>query len=144
VCLDKGFADRQFFFQVSQKTGFDIAMLDPKGTTKVLLATTASEMRPEVSSDAQWLAYQSDVSGQTEVYVRPFTGDGPTEIVSRGAGGEPHWVGTRELICRRGSKVVSVPVAPSGERLNPGQEASSSTSTTIRTTSTCQLTGRSF
>jgi serine/threonine-protein kinase len=110
------------FFQLSQKTGFDIAALDPKGTTKVLVATSASETRPEVSSDGQWLAYQSDVSGQMEVYVRPFTGDGPTEIVSRGGGGEPRWVGTHELSYRRGSKVISVPVAPGGERLNPGQE----------------------
>jgi hypothetical protein len=68
------------------------------------------------------MAYESDASGQREVYVRPFGGDGRTEIVSRGGGSDPRWVGTRELIYRRGRKVLSVPVAPSGGQLNPGQE----------------------
>ena len=110
------------FYQVSRKTGLDIVVLDTKGATSTLVATSAAEMRPTVSSDGQWLAYQSDGSGQSEVYVRPFHGDGRTEIVSRGGGNYPRWVGTRELIYRRGRNVISVPVATKGGQLNPGQE----------------------
>jgi hypothetical protein len=75
-----------------------------------------------VSADGQWLAYESDASGQTEVYVRPFRGDGRTEIASRGGGSDPRWVGSSELLYRRGRKVLSVPVAPKDGQLNPGQE----------------------
>ena len=108
--------------QLSLKTGFDIAVLDPKGATLPLVTTPASEMRPSVSSDGRWLAYQSDGSGQLEIYVRPFPSQGATEVVSRGGGMHPHWVGARELIYRRGKKVISVLTAPSGGRLNPGEE----------------------
>jgi Tol biopolymer transport system component len=108
--------------QLSRKTGLDIVMLDTKGATSTMVATSAAEMRPRVSSDGQWLAYESDGSGQTDVYVRPFSRDGRTEVVSRGGGSDARWVGTRELIYRRGNKVLSVPVAPAGAQLNPGQE----------------------
>jgi Tol biopolymer transport system component len=94
------------FYQLSRKTGLDIVMLDTKGATSALVATPAAELRPSVSPDGQWLAYQSDGgSGQMEVYVRPFRGDGRTDIVSRGGGTDARWVGTRELIYRRGTKV---------------------------------------
>jgi serine/threonine protein kinase len=78
--------------QLSQKTGFDITRLDPTGTTSALVATPAADMRPSVSSDGRWLAYESDASGGLEIYVRPFRGEGATEIVSTGGGTEPRWV----------------------------------------------------
>jgi eukaryotic-like serine/threonine-protein kinase len=110
-------------YQLSRKTGLDIVMLDTKGATSTLVATPAAEMRPRVSSDGQWLAYESDGgSGQMEVYVRPFRGDGRTDIVSRGGGTDPRWVGSSELLYRRGRKVLSVRIAPKGGQLNPGQE----------------------
>ena len=108
--------------QLSLKTGWDIAALDPKGTTSSLVRTAASEMRPRVSSDGRWLAYESDGSGQSEIYVRPLPDEGATEVVSRGGGTGPRWVGTRELIYRRGKKVISVRMAPNAGRLNPGEE----------------------
>ena len=110
------------FIELSLKTGWDIAMLDAKGTTSALVSTPATEMRPSVSADGRWLAYQSDASGGFEIYVRPLRDEGATEIVSSGGGIEPRWVGTRELIYRRGKKVISVAVAPKGGRLNPAAE----------------------
>ena len=108
--------------QASRKTSSDIVVLNSKGETSALVATAATELRPRVSADGQWLAYESDASGQTEVYVRPFRGDGRTEIASRGGGSDPRWVGSSELLYRRGRKVLSVPVAPKDGQLNPGQE----------------------
>ncbi len=50
-----------------------------------------SPTRPEVSPDGRWLAYDIDVSGRREVYVRPFpTGNG-TWQVSRGGGIDARW-----------------------------------------------------
>jgi Tol biopolymer transport system component len=39
------------------------------------LATAAWETNPRFSPDSKWIAYSSDESGRTEVYVRPFSGE---------------------------------------------------------------------
>ncbi|MGH7703027.1 MAG: protein kinase domain-containing protein [Gemmatimonadales bacterium] len=55
------------------------------------LATSFNEGWPALSPDGRWLAYQSDESGQTEVYVRDFRGAGAKIIVSQNGGAEPVW-----------------------------------------------------
>ena len=40
--------------------------------TVSLVATPARELAPAISPDGKWLAYASDESGTSEVYVRPF------------------------------------------------------------------------
>ena len=48
-------------------------------------------VRPSISPDGRWLAYDKDVSGRREVYVRPFpTGNGTWQI-SRGGGIDARW-----------------------------------------------------
>jgi serine/threonine-protein kinase len=48
-------------------------------------------VRPSISPDGRWLAYDKDVSGRREVYVRPFpTGNGSWQI-SRGGGVDARW-----------------------------------------------------
>lgn len=37
-----------------------------------LVATAANEDNAQVSPDGRWMAYQSNESGQNEIYVRPF------------------------------------------------------------------------
>jgi len=57
-----------------------------------LLATEFNERRPALSPDERWLAYQSDESGQYEIYVRPSpnVGAGKTQV-SSDEGHEPMW-----------------------------------------------------
>jgi eukaryotic-like serine/threonine-protein kinase len=67
-----------------------------------LLTTSADETSPALSPDGRWLAYVSNESGTTEVYVRPFpnTADGRWQISARG-GSEPVWAHSgRELLYR--------------------------------------------
>lgn len=45
----------------------------------------------QVSPDGRWLAYQSEVSGNLEIYVRPFPDGGPRVQVSASGGSEPKW-----------------------------------------------------
>ena len=63
----------------------------PKGET--LLDTKFWEIRPAVSPDGRWLAYESDESGQFEIYVRPFpnVSSGRWLMSTFGGGVEPHW-----------------------------------------------------
>jgi Tol biopolymer transport system component len=59
------------------------------------LATRANEHDARFSPDGRWLAYQSDESGRSEVYVRPFRGapaaGGVKWQVSTAGGGQHHW-----------------------------------------------------
>jgi hypothetical protein len=67
-----------------------------------LLASKADENSPALSPDGRWLAYVSNESGSTEVYVRPFpnTADGRWQISAQG-GSEPVWAHSgRELFYR--------------------------------------------
>jgi serine/threonine-protein kinase len=57
-----------------------------------LLATPFEEWNGEVSPNGAYLAYQSDDSGPTEVYVRPYARDAATRWqVSTSGGTQPMW-----------------------------------------------------
>jgi Tol biopolymer transport system component/predicted Ser/Thr protein kinase len=64
------------------------------------------------SPDSRWLAYASDESGRSEVYVQPFPGPGAKTPVSTAGGGQPRWRGDgRELFYREPSgRFMAVPV----------------------------------
>jgi len=57
-----------------------------------LVQTPFQELNGEISPDGRWVAYQSDESGQQEIYVRPFpdTDRGRWQI-STGGGEQPLW-----------------------------------------------------
>lgn len=87
--------------------------LDGSRTVEALVATTANELNGEVSPDGRWLAYDSNESGQFEIYVRPYPQvDGGRWKVSRQGGRQPLWspVG-RELFYRDFfGAVMAVPI----------------------------------
>ena len=64
----------------------DLMVLDVEesGEPKQYLSTPANETFPAFSPDGRWIAYQSNESGQAEVYVRPFPGPGGKWQISRG------------------------------------------------------------
>jgi dipeptidyl aminopeptidase/acylaminoacyl peptidase len=56
-----------------------------------VLRTPADERNPQVSPDGRWLAYSSNETGRSEIYVRPFP-QGPGRIqVSVDGGVYPRW-----------------------------------------------------
>ena len=71
----------------------------PTRTTTMMLHSSWSEKNAEISPDGHWLAYQSNESGQDEVWVRPFPNvETERHQVSRGGGTRPLWSRTgREL-----------------------------------------------
>ena len=73
---------------------YDLAVLSlgADRRTELLVHTEFHELNAEVSPDGRWLAYESDESGQREVYVRPFPNvDGGRWLVSSGGGTRPLW-----------------------------------------------------
>jgi serine/threonine-protein kinase len=79
----------------------DLGMLSLKGDRGVtwLVRTPSSERSGEISPDGRWLAYESDESGQLQIYVRPFPAvDQGRWQASANGGQEPLWAGSgREL-----------------------------------------------
>ena len=73
-------------------TAPDIEILDLQtGERTSFLATKATETRPAFSPDGRALAYQSDDTGQAEIYLRPFPGHGAAVRVSTEGGRWPVW-----------------------------------------------------
>jgi Tol biopolymer transport system component len=86
---------------------------EPDSVTMVLVGTNAQECDPDVSPDGRWLAYTSDETGSTEVYVRPFREQSDARWqVSRDGGTSPLWGSTgRELFYLNArNELVAVPV----------------------------------
>jgi serine/threonine-protein kinase len=105
------------FEELNPKTHVDIWMLPvdhaesdrPKvGKPQPFLVTAFNEESPMFSPDGRWLAYQSDESGQAEVYVRPFPGPGEKLQVSAGGGKRPIWSRKASELFYRGSEGMMV------------------------------------
>jgi Tol biopolymer transport system component len=65
------------------------------GEAKPFLATPAVERYPAFSPDGRWIAYASDETGRSEVYVRPYPGPGGKWQISTAGGSWPSWSRTR-------------------------------------------------
>ncbi|MBI3401802.1 MAG: protein kinase [Acidobacteria bacterium] len=76
-------------------SSFDLWVVPTGGDRKpfVYLRTPAIETNPAFSPDGRWLAYQSNESGQVQVYVQPFLASGGKYQISRNGGMQPLWRG---------------------------------------------------
>jgi serine/threonine-protein kinase len=78
---------------LATKSAADIGIIrnGGKGPLEPFVATQYTESFPAVSPDGRWLAYTSDQSGRSEVYVRSTTGQGEPVQISLGGGNEAVW-----------------------------------------------------
>ena len=110
------------FHEFQLGTGSDIWVLED-GVPQAFIATDAREMSPMFSPDGQWMAYESDKSGQSEVYLTPYPGPRGEQQVSTDGGRMPCWSPDgRELFYRAGAgqvMSVSVQTGPSVELGTP-------------------------
>ena len=66
----------------------------PSGTATPFANTEFSEEQGRFSPDARWIAYASDESGRSEIYIQPFPAppNGGSKIpISRDGGSQPRW-----------------------------------------------------
>ena len=93
--------------------GWDLRVLSLGGSSEPLLATEFNERNAELSPDGQWLAYESNASGQYEIYVRPFPNvDEGQRLISRDGGTRPLWApdGRELFYLSRGGELMAVRV----------------------------------
>ncbi len=108
--------------QVAGGRNINALRIGSDSAPRPLLATEFDEMAMSVSPDGRWLAYQSDETGRTEVFVRPFPDtDAGKKQVSSGGGHAPLWSRDgRGLFYLSGSNtMMAVRVAP-GESIDIG------------------------
>ncbi|HXI03825.1 MAG TPA: hypothetical protein VNI57_11680, partial [Candidatus Saccharimonadales bacterium] len=97
---------------------------EPDSKPEPYVATSFSEDYATFSPDGRWVAYTSDESGRTEVYVSPFPKpDGKWQISSSG-GDLPRWRedGREIYYLAPGDRMIAVAVDGSGTSLEVGRE----------------------
>ncbi len=109
----------QLLFTVFTATAgnWDIGIVSIQGEHRVtqLIETPSRELNVELSPDGHWVAYQSNESGQAEVYVRPFPNvEQGRWLISRGGGTRPLWSRDGRELFYLGApgRVMAVPIQP--------------------------------
>ncbi len=93
-------------------TNFDLAALplDGQDSPISIAAGPGRELSGAISPDGRWLAFSSDESGTSEVYVQPFPGPGRKVRISSNGGSWLAWPKSDELFYVNGPQMVRVPV----------------------------------
>ena len=86
--------------------------LEGEPTPELLLRTEVNEWHPVISPDGHWFAYESNATGQKEVYVRPFpNAEAGRWPISTSGGSKPLWGPEgRELVYWGSDGMMAVPV----------------------------------
>jgi Tol biopolymer transport system component/DNA-binding winged helix-turn-helix (wHTH) protein len=112
----------------SPESGYDIWALPfddagKPGQPFPVKQTKAEEREAEFSPNGKWIAYQSTVSGRSEVYIQPFpTEDSIVLPVSTNGGAQPRWGGNNELFyIALDGQLMSVPIhySQDGREIRP-------------------------
>jgi Tol biopolymer transport system component len=94
--------------------GFDIRVAAVEGGTppRALVASHDIERAARRSPNERWLAYESNRSGQIDIWVQAYSGGAPIRV-SHNGGVEPVWSRDgRELFYLRGTTMIGVKVNP--------------------------------
>ena len=115
VCAESFSPGGQYlaFEENSPSTRTDIWILPLHGEPKPrpFVQTAYTEWSPAFSPDGHWIAYESDESGRSQIYIQPFPGPGGRWQISNEDGTRPFWNHDgRELYYINEKKVMVVPI----------------------------------
>ena len=106
-----------------QKTGLDLWLLPLDGNRKPVpyLATQFDEENGQFSPDGKWMAYDSDESGQPQVYIQAVPPNGAKWQVSNAGGLQPIWRrdGKELFYISNDDKLMAAPITL-GSTVAPG------------------------
>ena len=107
------------YFDVNPQTGFDLWVLSQDGMASPLRATPFNELQAQFSpgpeGGTRWVAYASDESGRSEIYVQSYPSGANRIAVSTGGGFSPSWSRDgSELFYMTGDAVAVATIRPDG------------------------------
>ncbi len=113
---------RHLLMDVSEGANYTrvlVSLSGGSGPLRLGAGSRFSEEHPEISPDGRWTAFDSNESGQEEVYVQPLP-DGPRRQVSVGGGEMPIWNrnGSELFYAARDGMLMSVALRGAGGRLD--------------------------
>jgi eukaryotic-like serine/threonine-protein kinase len=107
---------------VTKRFNIHNILLTGDRTPKLFRSPTANEIMPSFSPDGKWLAYESDQSGRTEVYISPFPSGSAQYQVSTNGGERPVWRrDSKEIYYRANLRMMAVKVNEKGGTIELGK-----------------------
>ena len=102
-----------------------VVTLGEAGETAPYLTTSASEFAGRFSPDGRWVAYSSDESGRSEIYVQAYPAGGAKLRVSRAGGVWPEWSpnGREVYFVAPDNRLMAATVTDLGSTLATGSAA---------------------
>ena len=105
--------------EIHPKTGQDLWTLSKDGKTSPLRVTpfneTDGQFSPGPEGGPRWVAYASDESGRSEIYVQSYPSGANRTTVSTGGGTRPIWSRDgKDLFYATGDAIVAVAIRPDG------------------------------
>jgi len=111
------------YSQVDPKTKRDLWVLPLFGDRKPMpyLRAEFDESHAQFSPDGRWMAYVSNETGASQVYVQPFPASGGKWQISTAGGSQPRWRrdGKELFYLSLDAKLMAVPIQ-AGATLQPG------------------------
>jgi len=108
----------------SMGTGSDIWILPLQGadrTPRAFKQSTFDEASAKFSPDGKWVAYCSNRTGRSEVYVEPWPGPGMRVQLTSDGGMDPLFSRNgREIFYRNGDRMMAVQVSLAGGQFDTG------------------------
>jgi eukaryotic-like serine/threonine-protein kinase len=93
----------------------------PSSATVLLPGNDFSNARPAISPNGRWIAYESNASGQFEIYVERYPQLGDRKKISTSGGRDPRWSRTGgELFWASEDGQLLAASVPSGTMFEPG------------------------
>jgi hypothetical protein len=92
------------------------------GKPAVVVDGPGWKLHPAISPDCNWIAYDSDITGMKEIYLKPISQPGDAIRVSNGGGNSPIWGSSmNELFYRSGDAMNRVGLRYAGNTITPGR-----------------------
>jgi len=115
--------DGRYVLFTTTNPSYDIGLLElGQETPRMLLSSPFSELDAAISPDGRWVAYASDESGRTEIYIRSFEEGGGRWQISDTGGGYARWSGNgRELFYRTDEGIMVASIEATGDSLRTGR-----------------------
>ncbi|MDX2151910.1 MAG: protein kinase [Bryobacteraceae bacterium] len=122
---------RLLFTEVGQDTGYDLVSVPLEGADgdrpragkrEYFLKTPFNEATPSISPDGRWVAYDSNETGRTEVFVRAVANGTGKWMVSSGGGSNASWSKSgRRLYFLTSQGIQVADYTVTGEEFVPGK-----------------------